>query len=67
MITILYTNIINYFLENFKEYVINLEKKYAKDNGMVKIIPPANWKPSKKSNFDSVYKNVIHSPIEQNV
>ena len=30
-------------LENFMEYMIFLEKKYSKDHGMVKVIPPSNW------------------------
>ncbi|KRX04851.1 hypothetical protein PPERSA_06485 [Pseudocohnilembus persalinus] len=51
---------------NFEAYIEKLENKYSKDFGSVKIIAPRAWVPRKKDYEQSIEKDMIPAPIEQN-
>lgn len=54
--------------EDFEAYVNKAQKKYKKDYGIVKVVPPKGWKARRGSyNSNEVNQFVLKTPIEQHV
>ncbi|CAD8208243.1 unnamed protein product [Paramecium pentaurelia] len=53
--------------ENFYEYIEKIDKQYSADFGMVKVIPPKNFRVRLQDYNVSLDNLIIHGPIEQNV
>ncbi|EGR34612.1 jumonji family protein, putative [Ichthyophthirius multifiliis] len=51
---------------DFPSYIEVIEKQYSKDYGIVKIVPPKEWKARTSDYTDSLEDKVISDPIEQN-
>ncbi|EGR32296.1 jumonji domain protein 2b [Ichthyophthirius multifiliis] len=51
---------------NFQNYIEQVENKYSKDHGMVKVVPPKQWKARQQDYAQSLEDKMISDPIEQN-
>jgi len=53
---------------DFEQFIEKLDQdKVFQDYGLVKVIPPAKWKPRKTAYNNDFDHLVVHAPIEQNV
>jgi len=53
---------------DFEQFIENLDQeKIFNNNGLVKVIPPAKWKPRKTPYLQDFESLSVHAPIEQNV
>ena len=53
--------------QNFREFVEKLDRTYKKEYGIVKVIPPPEWK-ARKSDYGPAFHDLnINGPIEQNL
>jgi len=43
------------------------DRLYKDTYGMVKVVPPSDWKPSSLKKNEKLKNVIVHGPIEQNI